>query len=271
MSTSANAYNYIRNLVASKSGNVLSESQNYLIDNRVGPVSKQAGFNSLEEFVAYLRVNATSPLTDSVAEAMTINETSFFRDRLPFDVLRSHVFPQIASRPFASRRLSLWSAACASGQEPYSLAMTALETAAVKEFYIQILATDISDTMVGRTRDAVYTDFEVRRGLSTDQKRRYFLPANEKWQIKPELQTLVQTMKANLLRLPIYVSQYDVVFLRNVLLYFDKPTKELILNNIRRHIRDNGYLFLGGGETMIGMNVPFKPETIGRVICYRPV
>lgn len=270
MSTSSNSYNFIRNLVASRSGNVVSQAQNYLIENRVSPVAKQAGFDSLEEFVAYLRLHATSPLTDTVAEAMTINETSFFRDRLPFDALRSHVFPQMAARPFAPRRLNIWSAACASGQEPYSLAMTALETAAAKDLFIQILATDISETMVARTREAVYTQFEVNRGLTTDQRRRFFIPANDKWQVKPEIQTVVQAQKANLLRLPVFVSQHDVVFLRNVLLYFDKPTKELILNNIRRHIRDDGYLFLGGGETMISLNVPFKPETVGRVVCFRP-
>lgn len=262
---------YIRQVVLERSGNQVPLTRDYLIESRVAPIASDAGFDSLHEFVAYLEQHATSPWNDVVAEAMTINETSFFRDNVVFDALRTQILPQIASNRSAPRRVDIWSAACASGQESYSLALTAVNTFALKDFVVPILASDISDRMLTRTREGIYSSFEVARGLTGPMRDRFFVPVENAWQINRELRSMIDARRVNLTLLPIALGKFDLILLRNVLLYFDRKTKQQILQSLRRHVRDDGYLFLGGGETIIGLDIPFRRELISGAVCYRPV
>ncbi|WP_437223589.1 CheR family methyltransferase [Planctomicrobium sp. SH661] len=265
-------FDYLREVVARRSGNVVSVTQSYLVESRLQPMAESLGLANVEALVAELQRAPASTLHDKVAEAMTINETSFFRDLQPFDALRNDVLPAILARKASERRLNIWSAASSSGQEPYSIAMLLREHfPQCHDWQVQILATDLSDEMLRRTKSGSYSQFEVNRGLPARLLVKYFERQGTQWQAKPELRDWIVCRKLNLTMPFTGMPEFDVVFLRNVLIYFNQAGKESILSRIHRVMSPHGTLFLGGGETMVNLNVPFARESVGQTVCFRPL
>ena len=263
---------YLRSEIGKRSGNVISQSQSYLLEGRLMPLAKELGLADVSALVAKLKGNGRDPLHDKVTEAMTINETSFFRDMQPFDALKDHVLPELEKKRASTRSISIWSAASSSGQEAYSIAISIrTHFPQLNDWRVRILGTDLSDEMVERTREGVYSQFEVNRGLPAPLLVKNFDRKGLSWQVKPELRAMVEARKANLTETWSTVAKHDVVFLRNVLIYFDLETKTRILNRVHQSMRPDGYLFLGGGETLIQLDVPFERVAVGKTAAFRPV
>ncbi|MCQ4161250.1 methyltransferase domain-containing protein [Roseomonas sp. GC11] len=243
-------------LVRARSGMVLTPDKDYMLEGRLGPLLRREGLPGLDALAQRLRAAApgAEALAREIAEALTINESSFFRDGKPFDHLR-RLLPQLrAARP-AGQRLRLWSAACSTGQEAYSIAMLLREQGLEGE----ILGTDLSREVLERAREGVFTQFEVQRGLPVQMLVRYFRQEGGKWRILPELRAMARFEEANLLEPQRGLGLFDVIFCRNVLIYFDPPTKEHVLALLARHLAPDGVLFLGGAETVLGLSSPWVP------------
>lgn len=263
---------FLRTAVAKRSGNVISAGQSYLFEARLLPVAKLAGFDSVEALVQDLKRNSVNPLYEKVTEAMTINETSFFRDMQPFDALKTQVVPELMKERARLRTLSVWSAASSSGQEAYSIAMCLMtHFPELAKWKVRIEGTDFSDEMVQRTNAGVYSQFEVNRGLPAAMLVRNFDRKGLNWEVKPALKAIVSAKRINLTENWTSIVKHDIVFLRNVLIYFDLPTKAKILNQVHKAMRPDGYMFLGGGETLIQLDVPFKRVSVGNTVAFQPV
>ncbi len=263
---------YLCSTIAERSGNVVSPEQGYLLEARLKPLVQSAGLHSVHALVQQMRNCPHSRLHDRVSEAMTINETHFFRDTLPFDALREFVIPRLITRRQSVRQLSIWSAASSSGQEPYSVAML-LSTyfPDLCSWDVEILSTDYSEQMVARTSAGIYSPFEISRGLPESLLQQHFCRCGGQWQVPPELRTMVTACRYNLTSKHLPARKYDIILLRNVLIYFDQTTRTQILRRMSHSIRQDGYLFLGGGETLLHTDIPFRRTTIGRAVCFRPV
>ena len=261
---------YLRTLVARRSGNILSSNHGYLLEARLTPVAERLGLPNVEALVAELK---RSPIKyeDTVAEAMTINETSFFRDLQPFETLRKDLIPKLMNTRAGTRQLHIWCAATSSGQEPYTIAMILRDNfPQLVNWSIRIIATDLSDEMLHRTREGVYSQFEVNRGLPAKLLVKYFQREGTSWRVIPELRNWIECHKLNLVSAWPSMPRFDIVFIRNVLIYFDQATKESVLQRAARIMAPDGSLFLGGGESLVGLNVPYTRETYDKTICYRP-
>ncbi len=262
---------YLRNLIARRSGNLVSSEQAYLLESRLTPVARSLGMIDVAALVAELRRTGEGQLGDRVAASMTINETSFFRDLQPFDALREVIIPQLIAKRSSMRQINIWSGASSSGQEAYSIAMTIRENfPELNAWNVKIHATDYSDEMVRRTTEGKYTQFEVNRGLSAKMLVKYFDRSGPTWQVKEDLRKMVDCRKMNLTGIWPLLPAFDVVFLRNVLIYFDQAAKTEILRKVRRAMRPDGFLFLGGGETLINLPAPFARQSVGKTVCFVP-
>lgn len=241
-----------------KAGIVITAEKAYLVENRLAPVARKHGMAGTSEVLSKLRQAPAAALVNDVLDAMTTNETLFFRDQRPFDQFREKVIPELMERNAASKRIRIWCAACSSGQEPYSLAMLFNELGPkVAGWRLEIVATDISKTILDRARKAEYSQFEVQRGLPITMLVKYFEQKGEAWALKQDIKSKVQFREFNLLESPRALGQFDVVFCRNVLIYFDHPTKAEILARIAGVMPANGHLFLGGAETVLGVSDKF--------------
>jgi chemotaxis protein methyltransferase CheR len=253
-------FEFYRELLMAKSGLVITPDKCYLLDSRLTPVSKKWGFASLEAMTMALRGVADKQLMVDVIEAMTTNETSFFRDKRPFDLFEKIVLPHIVKNASGPKKLRIWCAAASSGQEPYSLAMILKEKAALLQGWrTEIVATDISDEILTQARKGLYTQFEVQRGLPIQLLMKYFVQADDKWQLKDEIRNMIDYRNFNLLENLKSLGQYDIVFCRNVLIYFDEATKRKVLDGVMDILSPDGFLFLGGAETVLGITDKFKP------------
>lgn len=272
MPLAASNLNYLRTVISQSSGNVVSETQSYLLESRLKPVAESVGLTDVDSLVVELQRTSSSTLHERVAAAMTINETSFFRDMQPFEALQTDVLPRLLDLKAASRELRIWSAACSSGQEPYSLAILLKEHfPQLESWQVEIVATDFSDEMVRRTQAGTYSQFEVNRGLPARSLVKYFERQGTHWQAQKALKDLIHCHKINL-KAPFFgLPKFDVIFVRNVLIYFDPPSKESILTRMRQTLHSQGALFLGGGESLINLNVPFSRESVGPAVYYRPL
>ena len=260
---------FLRTLIVRRSGNVLSTDQSYLLESRLGPVALDHGMVDVSALVTELRKSTDARLAEKVTEALTINETSFFRDTQPFDALRDVLIPEFVQRRSAMRKLTIWSAASSSGQEAYSIAMLIRESfPELADWNVKIVATDLSDKMVARSQDGKYTQFEVNRGLPARLLIKYFDRSGATWQAKDELRRMIDCRKLNLMGVWPLLPAFDIVFLRNVLIYFDQPSKIGILEKVRSVMQADGKLFLGGGETLINLAAPFTREPIGKTVCF---
>jgi chemotaxis protein methyltransferase CheR len=253
-------FHFLSRLLKERSGLTLGEDKGYLLENRLVPVARQRGLRDLDELIAAVRADRFGQYSRDVVDAMTTNESFFFRDKRPFDQFGSIVLPHILKTRSASRSLRIWSAACSSGQEPYTLAMILRENAArLSGWRCEILATDLNRQILAKARAGVYSQFEVQRGLPISLLVRYFRQDGEKWHIDPALRAMVQFREFNLLDDPRALGAFDVVFCRNVLIYFDQATKSDVLGRIRHVMSDDGFLYLGGAETVLGITDRFHP------------
>lgn len=270
MSLAATDFDYISTMVRDRSAIVLERGKEYLIEARLLPLARQRGAGTVAGLVHELRQAPSGPLRDLVVEAMTTNETSFFRDAHPFSALSDHVLPELVRARSGERSLNIWCAACSSGQEPYSIAMLVHDIlGADPAWRVRMLATDLSPAMLARTKAGSYSQFEVNRGLPANLLVRHFRRQGLEWQVEEPLRRMIETRLVNLdAELP-SMPKMDIIFLRNVLIYFDVPTKRAILARIRRVMRPDGYLVLGGAETTLNLDDSFERVQIGRAPMYR--
>jgi chemotaxis protein methyltransferase CheR len=238
---------------------VLSADKQYLAESRLLPVARRHGIATLGDLVGKLKT-APRALATEVVEAMTTNETFFFRDKIPFDHVRDTIMPALAAARAGSKRIRIWCTAASSGQEPYSLAMTLKSMGtALAGLRFEILATDLCGGLIERAKAGVYSQFEVQRGLPIQLLIKYFTQVGDNWQVAPELRGMVQVRPLNLLNDFSPLGSFDLVFCRNVLIYFDQPTKTAVLERIARQIPADGFLVLGAAETVVGLTDSFTP------------
>ncbi|MZR30186.1 CheR family methyltransferase [Sneathiella litorea] len=248
------------NIVKSRSGLVLTEEKVYLLESRLVPLARRRGLENLEALADEVRRSNDEHLLEEITEAMTTNETFFFRDTKPFDTFRDAVLPQLLKQRAAKKSLRIWTAACSTGQEPYSIAMLLKEEAAkMAGWRVEIMATDISREVLEKAKAGLYSQFEVQRGLPIQLLMKHFHQVGEMWQIDSSIRAMVKFQPKNLLEDLGSVGQFDVIFCRNVLIYFDQITKSKVLKEIHKALADDGALFLGGAETVLGICDSFKP------------
>jgi chemotaxis protein methyltransferase CheR len=257
---SASAFDTYATLLKSRSGLVIGTDKLYLLETRLAPILKREKLRDLASLADRLRMPSNDALVRQVVEAMTTNESFFFRDDKPFQHFRSQALPRlIASRP-AGSPLRVWSAASSSGQEAYSIAMIVSECRqSIANRRIEIIGTDLARDQVGRARDGLYTQFEVQRGLPVQMLMRYFRKEEAGWRISDAIRAMVQFREWNLLADLRPLGQFDVVFCRNVLIYFDQPTKTQVLDAVAQQMPGDGMLYLGGAETVLGITSRFAP------------
>ena len=253
-------YDYLRKLLKDRSGLVLSADKQYLVESRLLPLARKSGLSNLTDLVAKIKAPGAEPLIVDVVEAMTTNESFFYRDKIPFEHFRDFMMPSLLKARAAQRRIRIWCAAASTGQEPYSLSMILKEMAAqVAGWRIEIIATDLSNEVLEKARAGLYSQFEVQRGLPIQMLMKYFTQAGETWQISPEIKAMVQYRSLNLLSDFGHLGQFDIIFCRNVLIYFDQPTKVDVLERMARMTDHDGYLVLGAAETVVGLTEVYKP------------
>ena len=263
-------YDYLRKLLKDRSGLVLAADKQYLVESRLLPVARKVGAGTLSELVQKLKSTGAEPLAVDVIEAMTTNETFFFRDKIPFDHFRETIMPALRAAREAQRRVRIWCAACSTGQEPYSLAICLKEMSQqIAGWRIEIISTDISQEVLEKAKAGIYSQFEVQRGLPIQLLVKYFTQVGEMWQIAPDIRAMVQYRTLNLLQDFSQLGTFDVVFCRNVLIYFDQERKIDILGRLARVMEPDGYLVLGAAETVVGLTDTFKPVPDRRAL-YAP-
>jgi chemotaxis protein methyltransferase CheR len=252
-------FDMICRLLRQRSGLVLSPDKAYLMESRLLPVARKWKLAGFEDLVKAIRSKPDEALVRDVVEAMTTNESFFFRDIKPFDQFKELVLPAMLKNRAGQRRLRIWSAACSSGQEPYSLAMILSEMASqLAGWTIEIVATDLSSEILARAKEGTYSQFEVQRGLPVTLLVKYFTQSGDRWQISPKIRSMVDYREFNLLADPGPLGRFDVVFCRNVLIYFDQETKAKVLDRLANLMPEDGFLFLGGAETVLGLTERFK-------------
>ena len=251
-------FTFIAALLKERSGLIITADKGYLLETRLGPLVRERGLPSLAALMDVLRQPGSDSVRAQVVDAMTTNETSFFRDSHPFDTLRKSVIPGLIERRAGARALRIWSAACSTGQEPYSLSMILKDHFPVLNGWkIEIIATDISPSVLDRAREGVYSTFEVQRGMPIQMLVRHFEQVGETWRIKDELRRNIIFRRANLLDDLAALGTFDIVLCRNVLIYFDQPTKTRILGAIAGRTASDGALLLGGAESVFGLSDAF--------------
>jgi len=247
-------------ILKEKSGLVLTQDKTYLLESRLAPVSKEFGFDSLEAMTMAVNALADPKLIKAIVEAMTTNETSFFRDTRPFDMFRDHLLTYMRDARSTQKRLKIWCAAASSGQEPYTLSMIIKEAAEKHPGWkFDILGTDISDDILDKAREGIYSQFEVQRGLPITLLMKYFTQDGANWKINDDVKSIIRYQNFNLLDPMTTLGDFDIIFCRNVLIYFDENTKGHILANMVPRLADDGFLMLGGAETVLGITDQFVP------------
>ena len=264
-------YDYLRRLLKTRSGLVLSSEKHYLVESRLLPVARRAGLFNLTSLVAKLHGPDSESLIVEVVEAMTTNESFFFRDKIPFDHFRETIMPTLLTARAASRRIRIWCAAAATGQEPYSLAIALKEMGKdLRGWRIEIVATDLSTEVLEKAKSGIYSQFEVQRGLPALMLIKYFAQVGETWQIAPEIRGMVKFLPINLLNDFAHLGRFDLVLCRNVLIYFDQATKIGVLERIAGVTERDGFLVLGGAETVVGLTDRFRPFPNKRGVYAQP-
>ncbi len=261
-------YEFLRKLLKERSGLDLSSDKQYLVESRLIPLARRVGLAGIAELVAKMKTGSEA-LTAEVAEAMTTNETFFFRDKIPFDHLREAVLPELMRARANRRSLRIWCAASSTGQEPYSIAMCLKEFAALAGWRVEIVATDLSQAVLEKSRAGIFSQFEVQRGLPIQMLVKHFTQIGELWQLNADIRAMVQHRQLNLLQDFSHLGTFDVIFCRNVLIYFDQDTKVGIFDRLARMIEPDGVLALGAAESVVGISDAFKPYPERRGL-YRP-
>jgi chemotaxis protein methyltransferase CheR len=263
-------FDYVREFVRQKSAIVLDPGKEYLVESRLGPLAKQHGLETIGQLVERLRRN-DAQIQNAVVDAMTTNETSFFRDLHPFEALKTTVVPDLLAKRARERKLDIWCAACSSGQEPYTINMILRETfgGQLAGWQTKILATDLSTEMLAKAREGRYAQIEANRGLPAPLLVKYFDRAGMGWTVKPELKQNIDFRQLNLVTPWPPMPRMDIIFIRNVLIYFDVETKRLIFNRLAQLLKPDGYLFLGAAETTVNIHDGFQRLQIDKAGCYQ--
>jgi chemotaxis protein methyltransferase CheR len=255
-------FDYLRKFLLERSGLALSSAKQYLVESRLLPIAQRAGLAGLGALVERLKAPNAEAVAVEIVEAMTTNETLFFRDKIPFEQFRDAIVPEMMAARAAQRRIRIWCAAASTGQEPYSLAIALKEMGdRIAGWRIEIIATDISGEVLDKARAGIYSQFEVQRGLPIQLLIKHFTRTGDAWQIAPELRAMVQFQQLNLLSDFSHLGTFDVVFCRNVLIYLEERTKTDILDRLALATSCDGYLVLGGAETVVGLTESFNPSS----------
>ena len=256
----AEDFDFLSDLLKKRSGLIISEDKLYLLESRLVPLARKRGMEGLDDLVKAIRFSPEEQLLEDVTEAMTTNESSFFRDINPFEHFRNMVLPDMIEKRSNKRSIRIWCAASSTGQEPYSLAMYLREEAAkLTGWRVEIVATDLSKEVLDKATVGLYSQFEVQRGLPIQLLMKYFTQVNDLWQIDSSIRAMIKFQSLNLLKNFSLLGAFDIVFCRNVLIYFDQQTKGEVLDGISSLMPSDGYLFLGGAETVLGICDAFKP------------
>jgi chemotaxis protein methyltransferase CheR len=272
VAASALSFQFVREFVYRQAAIVLDDGQGYLVDSRLGALAQREGFSSVDDLVGSLRRGEPGGLRDKVVEAMTTNETSFFRDMNPFEALRKRVLPELVAARAPRRSLRIWSGAASTGQEVYSIAMLLREHfPQLERWDVAVLGTDINAAVLERAREGRYRQIEVNRGLPAPLLVKYFRREGAEWCLAPEVKRLARFEQLNLLDPWSAVGACDVIFLRNVLIYFDTATRKQILRRVREALRPDGCLFLGCAETPLGIDDAFERVEFEKAFFYRPL
>lgn len=259
-------FNLLSSLLKLRSGLDLSEDKVYLLESRLTPIARRRGLSSLEELIEEIRIRKPEPLILEVTEAMTTNESFFFRDDKPFTTFREKLLPRLIESRSAKKSLRIWCAAASSGQEPYSLCMILKEfERQLAGWRIDILGTDISPGILERAKQGLYSQFEVQRGLPVQLLVKYFKQEGEQWRIDQSIRDMVNYRELNLLEDFKSLGQFDAIYCRNVLIYFDRATKANVLDRMEPMLPDDGVVVLGAAETVVGITDKFQsvPELRG--------
>jgi chemotaxis protein methyltransferase CheR len=265
-----NEFSILRAFLRKRSGLVLSDDKRYLAESRLKPLLTEFRLASFSHLVGGLGQPRQETLTQRVTEAMTVNETFFFRDQLPFDQLVNMMLPALTASGASPRRLRIWCAACSTGQEPYSIAIALRELGRKYDpWSFEILATDLSSDVVARARSGTYSQFDVQRGMPAHLLARHFTQKGSEWEAKPELKSMISFRNFNLMEPCRSLGMFDIVFCRNVLIYFDADTKRKIVEGIGQQIRHGGYFVLGGSESLLGVTDALSAVENARSV-YRP-
>jgi chemotaxis protein methyltransferase CheR len=258
-------FDALRRFLQQFSGLALEADKAYLAESRLSPIIQRLGIAGLSELVR--RIHGDRELAHEVVDAMMTNETFFFRDRAPFDAFRKLILPHLLEGRRGQRQIRIWCCACSSGQEPYSLAMILDEEAQrLAGWHIEILATDLSRSVLAAAREGVYSQFEVQRGLPIAQLLRYFQQEGDRWRINEHLRSRVHFEEINLLSDFRDLGQFDVIFCRNVLIYFDLPTKKIVLDRLAKALAPDGFFVMGAAETVVGLSDALMPHGEHRLI-----
>lgn len=253
-------FTFLIDMIKSRSGIVLTADKGYLVESRLIPVAQRSGLATVEELVQKMRAKPNEALMEEVTEAMTTNESFFFRDKTPFDFLRDHIVPHFKACRGSNHKLNFWCAAASTGQEPYSISMVLKEmSATMPGWTYRILGTDISNEVLEKAKAGTYSQFEVQRGLPINLLVKYFKQTGETWMIDPAIRAMVDYKNFNLLESFAPLGKFDVIYMRNVLIYFDRETKKSILERAAKLLAPDGFLVLGAAETVIGITDSFKP------------
>jgi chemotaxis protein methyltransferase CheR len=255
---------FVQQFVLQRSGIVLTDEKRYLVETRLEPLARQMQLASITALVAKLRLRERA-VESAVISAMTTNETLFFRDKQPFDSLQNHVLPKLIAARRGRGKIRIWCAACSSGQEPYSLAMILDELKPqLGSLAVDIVATDISEKVLEQARAGLFSQFEVQRGLPVRMLLRHFTQEGSKWRIRPDFGRNIQFKLGNLLQPFDHVGMFDLVLCRNVMIYFGETTKRDVLKRLSQTLAPDGYLILGGAETVLGLSAELAPHQTER-------
>lgn len=252
-------YDYLRKFLKERSGLDLSPDKQYLVESRLLPLARKASLSGIADLVLKIR-HGDGRLATDVVEAMTTNETFFFRDKIPFDHLRDSIMPGLIQARAARKSLRIWSAASSTGQEPYSIAMCLKEMgASLAGWRIEVVASDLSQEVLEKSRAGIYSQFEVQRGLPIQFLMKYFTQLSDVWQLNADVRAMVQFRQLNLLQDFSHLGTFDVIFCRNVLIYFDQDTKAVIFERMAKGLEADGTLLLGAAESVVGITDAFRP------------
>ncbi len=247
-----------RRILKEKSGIIVTVDKTYLLESRLTPVAKKHGFESLDTLNQSVLKGPAPAVVNDIIEAMTTNETSFFRDKTPFDNFGAFCIPHFL-KTRATKRFKIWCAAASSGQEPYSLRILMKERPDMIGWNVDMVGTDLSNDILAQAKGGLYSQFEVQRGLPIQLLVKYFTQDGDKWRIKDEIRNSITYKQLNLLDSYAAMGKFDAIFCRNVLIYFDEATKADILKRLAAQLEPDGYLFLGGAETVLGITDAFVP------------
>jgi chemotaxis protein methyltransferase CheR len=264
-------FKFIQDFARDTAAIVLEPGKEYLVETRLTPIARQTGFNTLDDFIQSLRKNPKATLFhEQVIDAMTTNETSFYRDFHPFEALRLQILPKLIAQRAGVKRLNIWSAASSTGQEIYTISMVLREHfPELNDWQIQILGTDLSPTVIAQAKLGAFSQLEVNRGLPASMLAKYFSKVGTKWMVKDILKKNVEFRQMNLVKPWPIMPVFDIVFVRNVMIYFDVEAKRGILRRVRQCLQPQGYLFLGTAETTMNIDPEWAPVTLGRATVHQ--